>query len=303
MLIWLRALRAHQWIKNLVVFAALVFSGALFNGQYFATTVFVFVIFCILSSTSYLFNDIIDYEYDRKHPRKKFRPIAKGDITIPQATFVAFLFAILGLLFSLTVSLPLFFLSLGFLSLHVIYSIKLKHVAIVDIFVISFSFILRAFAGAEFSNSNLHIPIWLILTIFFVALFMATVKRRAELSLVGLDTRKSLDGYNVSILDLLMSMFGTASILSYCAYTYFEPVIQFESKFGSFVRNINMHYDARKWFTITIPLFVYIIARYAQLFFKDRKGEEPERTLTQDKPLIFTLILWAVLTVLFLYIL
>jgi decaprenyl-phosphate phosphoribosyltransferase len=301
--VWLKALRSYQWIKNLIVFTALIFSGQLLDLNAFITTTYVFVIFCILSSTSYLFNDIIDYEQDRKHPKKKFRPIASGAVSIQQATFVGFILAIIALLLSLTISIPLFLLAISFLSLHIIYSLKLKQLVLIDIFVISLSFVMRAFAGAEFSNLNLHIPIWLILTIFFVSLFIATVKRRAELAFTSGEARKTLQMYSKEVLDLMMAMFGTASIFCYCAYTYFEPSPQFNSAMSEYIKEIFPDYVARKWFTLTIPLVVYGIVRYVHLFFRDNKGEEPENMLTHDKGLLLSIFLWGISIISLIYLL
>jgi 4-hydroxybenzoate polyprenyltransferase len=127
LLIYARALRVNQWIKNFIVFAAILFTGKLFDVIIFTNTVYAFFIFCLLSSTSYLLNDIIDYRYDKKHPMKKYRPIASGLISIPQATFIVFVLTIVALLLSLLYSLNFFFLSVVFLLLHFYYSLDLKH--------------------------------------------------------------------------------------------------------------------------------------------------------------------------------
>ena len=173
----LRTLRVNQWIKNLVIFTAIIFSGKLFDLPTLLTTIYAFFIFCLLSSTSYVLNDIVDYPYDKKHPFKKFRPIASGQVTIPEGTFIVFtltLISLIGTLLLFSNNISFFFLSLLFILLHFFYSLYLKKYPIIDIFTISFSFMIRAFAGEV--ATGFHIPIWLIFTIFFGSLFIATVK-------------------------------------------------------------------------------------------------------------------------------
>ena len=211
--IYLKALRVNQWIKNSIIFTAIIFSGTLFDPRLFVLSLTAFFIYCLLSSTSYLLNDIIDYPYDIKHPIKKTRPIAAGKISIPHATFLVFTLTIISLLLSLFVSLSFFFLALFFILLHFFYSLYLKKFPTIDIFSISFSFMIRAFAGEVVTGY--HIPIWLLLTIFFVSLFMATIKRHAELITQEKGTRESLYRYKEHFLDFLTNTFATATIIAY----------------------------------------------------------------------------------------
>ncbi len=299
--IYTKALRVNQWIKNLVVFTAITFTGKLFELDLFIKTTNVFFIFCLLSSTSYLLNDIIDYPYDQKHPIKKNRPIASGKISLPQATFLVFFLTILSLVISLLYSMPLFFLSLGFILLHFFYSLYLKRYPTLDIFSISFSFMLRAFAGEV--ATGYHIPIWLLLTIFFVSLFMASVKRQAELISHGQEARESLVHYKAHYLDFLTYTFGTATILAYATYTYSEKVPQAITIFSKYMNILFPTFEARKMMMLTIPFVVYGIARYAQLFYERTEGERPEQIIIQDKPLIFTIGIWILIIVLLIYIL
>ncbi|MEK7523150.1 MAG: UbiA prenyltransferase family protein, partial [Patescibacteria group bacterium] len=212
------ALRINQWLKNFVIFTAIIFSGQLFHWDLLIKSFSAFFIFCLLSSTSYVLNDIIDYPYDKKHPIKKFRPIASGDLSMPEATFIVFVLSLVSLILALFFSLPFFFLSLFFIFLHFFYSFTLKKQPVVDIFTISFSFMIRTFAGEI--ATGYHIPIWLLLTIFFGSLFMAAVKRHAELVAHGIKARLSLYRYNEHFLDFLTYTFGTATIIAYSTYTY-----------------------------------------------------------------------------------
>lgn len=299
--VYIQALRVNQWIKNFVIFTAIIFSGKLLEADLFLKTLFSFFIFCLLSSTSYVLNDIIDYPYDKKHPLKKNRPIASGLIKIPEATFFVFLLSLVSLILALFFSLSFFFLSILFLLLHFFYSLYLKKQPIVDIFSISFSFMIRAFAGEVITGY--HIPIWLLLTIFFISLFMASVKRHAELVAHGQKTRFSLYFYNEHFLDFLTYTSGTLAIISYSFYTYFEKLPQAETVFVKFFNMIYPNFEVRKWLMITIPLVVYGISRYAQLLYEKYEGERPEYIITTDKPLILVILIWGLIVITLIYIL
>jgi len=299
--VYFTLLRVNQWIKNIIIFSTVVFSGKLFDANLFLKSLITFFIFCLLSSTSYVLNDIVDYQYDKKHPQKKYRPIAAGVISLPQATFIVFVLTFFSLIFSLFFSIYLFFLSFLFLILHFFYSLYLKKRPLVDIFSISFSFMLRTFAGEV--ATGYHIPIWLLLTTFFGSLFMASVKRHAELSAFGKQARESLYRYNEHFLDFLTYTFGTATIIAYATYTYVEKLPPFEGFFHRFIIKIYPGFEVRKWLMITIPLVVYGVARYAQLLYEKYEGERPEKIITTDLPLIFTIALWGVIIVSLIYIL
>lgn len=300
-IILLRTIRVNQWIKNLVVFTAILFSGKLFNLDLFTRTSFAFLIFCLLSSTSYVLNDIIDFPYDKKHPVKRLRPIASGQVTIPQATFMVFLLTLVSLIAALFFSIPFFFLSLLFILLHFFYSLYLKKHPIIDIFAISFSFMIRTFGGEV--ASGYHIPIWLTLTIFFVSLFMATVKRHAELVAHGKEARPSLYYYKEHLLDFLTTTFATITIIAYSFYTYFEKLPSARTFFTDFFSSFFPGFEARKWMMVTIPFVVYGIARYAQLLYEKEEGERPEKLITTDIPLIASIGGWAIIVILLIYVL
>jgi len=299
-LTYLRALRINQWIKNLVIFTAIIFSGKLFDLTLLTRVTYAFFLFCLLSSTSYVLNDIIDYPYDKKHPIKKLRPIASGKITMPEATFTVFILTLVSLIASLFFSLPFFFLSLVFILLHFFYSLYLKKHPVIDIFTISFSFMIRTFAGEVVSGY--HIPIWLLLTMFFGSLFMASVKRHAELVLQGAVTRESLYRYKEHFLDFLTYTFATATIIAYATYTYVEKPPQADTPLYEFLKNVFPAFEARKWMMVTIPLVVYGISRYAQLLYERDEGERPEKIITTDLPLIITIFLWGMFVIGLIYV-
>lgn len=294
------AARPNQWMKNLIIFTAIIFSGKLFDVDLFLITLLGFGIFCVLSSTSYILNDIIDYSYDRKHPFKRYRPIASGVLSIPDATFVVFLLSLLSLIVALVISIPFFLITFTFLLLHFFYSLYFKKHPVLDIFTISFSFMLRAFAGQALTGY--HIQIWLLLTIFFISLFIATAKRHAELVIHGHETRSSLYFYKEHLLDFLTTTFATTTIIAYALYTFLENIQLTHTPFTFYFDEILPHFEARKWSMITIPLVVYGISRYAQLLYERDQGERPEKIITQDKPLIITILLWAFIVIALIYI-
>ncbi len=325
-LIYARALRVNQWTKNFVIYAAILFAGKIFDWNLLGQSSYAFLVFCLLSSTSYILNDIIDYQYDKKHPMKKYRPLAAGLISIPQATFMVFILTIVSLLLALLYSLNFFFLSLLFLLLHFFYSLYLKKFPVIDIFTISFSFVIRTWAGMVVTGY--HVPIWLILTIFFISLFMASVKRHAELVTHGKEARESLFRYKNHLLYFLSTTFATMTIVSYALYTYtlyIDPSQQTifadnticeqlyttakeirnceKQQIIKFLPTLFPNLEVRKLMMLTVPFVVYGIARYAQLLYEREEGERPEKIITTDKPLMITIALWALTIILLIYIL
>lgn len=295
------ALRPNQWMKNFVLFAAIIFNGKLFDPQYFLISFLGFLVFCALSSASYLFNDIIDLKYDKLHPEKKDRPLASGRVTLNLASEASFLLGFFGIIAALLLSNVFFFVAAGFVLLHVLYSTVLKKFAILDILGIAFSFILRAFAGEVLTGY--HLPFWLFLTILFVALFVAATKRHAELIREGGATRPTLFQYRDHLLDFYTSMFGSAAILAYALFTFLEEPTRFSAPFRTFLFNMIPQAVERKWMVITIPFVIYGLMRYAQLAYEGTKGERPEKIITTDIPLIVSILSWGIIVILFLYIL
>lgn len=292
--------RPNQWIKNGIIFTSILFAGQLFNPAIFSQVFIGFLIFCMLSATSYILNDIIDYPLDKKHPAKKKRPIASGKLSIPDATFAVFVLSLSSLILALFVSIPFFVVAFVFLLLHFFYSLYFKQKPVLDIFAISFSFMLRAFAGSVLSGY--HIQIWMMLSIFFISLFIASVKRHAELVNQGTRTRTSLASYKETLLLFLTSTFATMTITSYSLYTFLEtPPLKEQPIFDS-LSFILPNFEARKWLMVTIPLVVYGVARYAQLLYEREQGEAPEKIITRDRVLLSVLFLWAAIVVVLLYV-
>lgn len=296
-----RTIRVNQWTKNLVVFVAIIFSGKLFDAELFVQSLFAFIIFCLLSSTSYIMNDIVDAPADRRHPIKKNRPIASGKIPVYQAVILAILFGGGALTLALVFNASFFLLCLGFVFWQVFYSFVLKSYAVVDIFAISLSFIIRAVAG--WVVTGFHIPVWLFLTIFFMSLFIAAIKRNAELSLAGSEARHTLAKYNQNFLNFLIYTFSTATIIAYCLYSYIEQPPYVITPVSIFFSSLFPGLEGRKFMTLTIPLVVYAVARYGQLFYTRIEGERPEKVIISDGPLITAMMLWGGMVITFIYLL
>ncbi|MBI3955147.1 UbiA prenyltransferase family protein [Candidatus Gottesmanbacteria bacterium] len=295
----LKALRPHQWVKNLSLFASIIFTGQLFNPSIFILTVLGFIVFSLLSSASYLLNDIIDAPLDRLHPEKKHRPIAAGLLS-PHLAFEALaVLALLGLAFAFILSPSFFIIASSFFLLHVGYSLYFKKVAVLDILAISLSFILRVLAGEVLTGY--HLSVWLLLTVVFLSLFIATSKRKSELELVGSTTRPSLLHYRERLLDFYASTFANATLITYSLFAYLEVPPHF-SNIRGLLTELTPNLLGRKWLMITIPFVIVGIMRYAQLIYEKQAGEKPERLITSDLPLITSILLWGVTVIFIIYV-
>jgi decaprenyl-phosphate phosphoribosyltransferase len=291
----LKAARPRQWVKNLALFTTILFTGHFFETPALTRTIFAFIAFCLLSSSNYIFNDILDAPHDRKHPFKKFRPVAMGTLSLPIAAGTSIFFGAIGLLISHTVSSSFFVISIAFAILQYSYTLVLKRISVIDILTITTAYFLRVYAGE--AATGYHISVWLALAALSLALFLAIGKRRAELTLlqkyegvVPKDTRETLSHYSEKLLDTYTAMFANSTFITYAFYTFLErPSTQ-----GFFFRN---YYDfaldisGRKWLMISIPFVLFGIMRYMQLIYEG-KGESPEKILMSDLPLLTTVILW-----------
>jgi decaprenyl-phosphate phosphoribosyltransferase len=296
----IRTLRPGQWVKNLAVFASIIFTGQLFIPEIFTKALFVFASLCLLSSASYTLNDIIDAPYDRKHPLKKDRPIAKGDLAISQAVKIVFLFVFAGLILAAFQGLAVFLICLFFIILHVFYSFLMKKFAPWDILGISLSFIVRALAGEI--ATGYHLPIWLMFTVVFLSLFIASGKRRSELVSEGSVTRPTLDRYQKSLLNFYSSIFAVATLISYSLFTYFSEM-DLGMRLARYLETDVSHmvFD-RKWLMITILPVIFGIMRYAQLVYSYAEGQRPEKLLTSDIPLAFSIVSWGLILIFVIYV-
>lgn len=295
------SLRPRQWIKNLVIFAAIIFNGQLFHPLLFTNSLLGFVVFCLLSSAGYLINDVLDLPYDRLHPQKKYRPVVSGKLSVSLAIETAILLSLAGFIISLLISFNLFLLGLVFIAVTVLYSLGLKRISLLDILLIAGAFIIRAFAGEIITGY--HLPVWLMLTIIFVSLFIASGKRRSELVLEGARTRPALLKYRTQLLDIYTSTFATASLISYALFTFFSEPVKFSEGVTQFLLATFPGALGRKWLmAATFPFVIFGIMRYTQLVYEKRAGEKPEKVLTHDIPIFLALIGWGLTVIAILYI-
>ena len=264
----LRAIRPHQWVKNVFVFAALVFARGergegLFAGDRWDLyrTLFAFGAFCLGSSAVYLVNDVLDVESDRRHPTKRLRPIAAGELAIPIALAVALL-CLGGSLFLGRLAdgrpYPVLAIVVAYIALNLAYSLRLKHVVLVDAFCNAAGFLLRVEAGGLAAGAS--VSHWLMLCTLFLALFLALCKRRAESDLLGDDRghhRAILLEYDAGFLDQMITVLAACAIVTYTMYTVSDDTA---AKFGA--------HNHLLW---TVPFVVFGIARY-MLLVQTRKG-------------------------------
>jgi len=293
-----QAARPVHWIKNLALFAALIFTGNLYNEPLFIKVIWAIVTFNLAASATYIFNDVLDAKRDSLHPIKKYRPVASGRLSPSLALIVALTLAVFAL--SLAKSLnPLFFLVVaGYLALQALYSLGLKNLAIIDILVIAAGFIIRVYAGAFVIDA--HLSVWFLLCVISVALFLASGKRRAELNLLPSGvTRKSLTNYKRELLNSYVTMFGNAAWMSWALFTFFESP-RASLPVWLFLAELSRATTVNKLLMVTIPVTIFGIMRYESLIFEGR-SEAPEKLLLTDVALISSVVLWLGLVVWILY--
>lgn len=279
----IKTLRPKQWVKNLLIFAPLIFAQALFNAESVYRAVLMFGSFCLLASATYVVNDILDCEEDRRHPTKKNRPIAAGLVSVNVAWMVAVLTMVFGLLIAWLLGWAALMVALGYLVLTSAYSVYLKRQVLVDVLVLAIGFVLRALAGAV--AIGVVFSSWLMVTTLFLALFLALGKRRHELLLLAGQAsshRRSLEDYSEALLDQLIMIVATVSLVSYILYTLDAHTVQ---RFGAF------------GLAYTVPVVVYGLFRYFFLVHKRADGGNPTDTLLGDMPLLISVVVWGVVVV------
>jgi 4-hydroxybenzoate polyprenyltransferase len=297
----IEALRPNQWIKNLSLFAAAILTSQLFNPTVFSASLLAFICFCLLSSSSYLINDLLDVDKDRLHPVKKNRPLARGAISKKKALVISFSLAIIGLFLALTINSAFFFIALLFILLQYSYSLFIKKKALLDIIGIALFFILRAYAGEL--ATGYHLPVWIMLAVIFLALFIASGKRRSELYNVGKNSRKSLESYNKSLLTFYTTIFAVCTLICYAMFTFSAETVQFGGIIHEFLLDNFPKALDRKWYMVTLMPVIFGIMRYGQIIFEMQEGERPERVIATDIPLLFSVSLWGLMMITILYVL
>ena len=281
----LRAMRPHQWTKNALVFAALVFDRKFFDLGPVGDAVLAVVAFCLASSATYLVNDVRDIANDRAHPRKRFRPVASGELPIPVAVGASVVLVGLALALAWLVRPEFMGVVVAYLLLMGSYNLGLKQFAVLDVMMIAMGFVLRAAGGAV----AIGVPIspWLYVCTALLSMFLGFAKRRSELATLGDEAdrhRANLADYTVPMLDQLITLVGAATIIAYALYTFEASAVP---------TNYSM--------MLTLPFVVFAIFRYLVLIHQNRLTGSPELLLFRDRPLFAAIVGWGVAALLVLY--
>jgi 4-hydroxybenzoate polyprenyltransferase len=287
MMFLLLALRPKQWVKNLLVLAPILFSRHLFSPEGISKGLSAFGLFCAVSSSCYLINDIHDLARDRIHPIKSARPIAVGKLRKSTAWAIAFVLLILGMTGAMILSRS-FALVLGlYWLLTSAYTFVLKQQVILDVFSVALGFILRAVAGAVVVGAE--ISGWLLICTTLLALFLGFSKRRYELWLLreaAGDHREVLEEYSPHFLDMMIAIVTASTVTSFALYTTSEETVQ--------------RFHTRK-LLFTLPFVLYGIFRYLYLIYHKQRGGDPVETALADPPTIINVVLWAATVAVILY--
>ncbi|HEX7541210.1 MAG TPA: decaprenyl-phosphate phosphoribosyltransferase [Anaerolineales bacterium] len=281
----LKTIRPRQWTKNAFLFAALVFDGKLFHLPDFLRTLAGFGLFCLISSSVYIFNDLLDVEADRQHPVKKNRPIASGKLPVPAALAAGAILSLLAMALGYLLAWQFTLTILVYFAMMLAYSKWLKHVPILDVLILAAGFVLRVHAGTTLIVVERFSP-WLYVLMTLLALYLGFGKRRAELAMLANNSanhRKVLDGYTIPLLDQFITIVSGTTILAYSLYTFFRL-------------------PDNHTLMLTIPFVIYAIFRYLYLIQVKNIGGEPEEILLSDRPFQISIFLWglAVLAVFYL---
>ena len=280
------AMRPKQWLKNVLIFTALVFDEKLFDPQALLTTFIGFILFSFVSSSVYLLNDITDLEADRQHPKKRNRPIASGALSISAARWVVAVLILVSFPSAYFLSFGFFLVLVAYWLLNIGYSHWFKHIVIIDVFVLASFYVLRVVAGLTLIEVARFSP-WIYVVTTLLALYIGLGKRRAELALLSgeaTEHRRVLGGYTIPLLDQYITIVSATTIVAYSLYTFSAPNLP--------ENNAMM---------LTIPFAIYGILRYLYLIQINQGGGAPEEELFTDRPLQIALVLWGLVVLVILY--
>jgi 4-hydroxybenzoate polyprenyltransferase len=283
----LKTMRPRQWSKNVVVLAPLLFDRQLLNGPALARTLAAMLLFCMIASTIYLINDLADLAADRQHPKKRLRPIASGLLPIATAKTAAVILFLVTITLSHLLAPAFAAIIFAYFLMNLAYSKWLKHITFLDVLILAAGFVLRVAGGISVIHVQLFSP-WLYVVITLGALYLGFGKRRAELALLADSanvTRRVLDGYSLPLLDQLITIVSSCTIVAYSLYTFSSPVIT--------QNHIMM---------LTIPFVLYGVFRYLYLIQVKNDGGAPEEILLVDRPIQAAILLWGIAIFIILYI-
>jgi decaprenyl-phosphate phosphoribosyltransferase len=275
---YIAILRPHQYLKNLFIFAPLFFAGQFINFELFLYTLCAFICFSLSTSAVYILNDYVDIEEDRRHPIKKYRPLASGTLSKKHALLIMSILALSGTSLMALLSLPACKILGLYIILNICYCYSLKHIAILDTGVIATGFVLRLFIGSIVTT--LPLSTWIIVITFLLALFLALTKRRGDVLFflnTGIKVRKSIADYNLQIIDRAILIIATGVIGTYIFYATSSDVIR--------------RLDSKDLY-LTVIFVIIGILRYMQIIFSGKSSGSPTMDLFTDKPLQLTIAVW-----------
>ena len=278
----LRLLRPKQWIKNGFVFAGLIFSSNMFHIPFLIKSILAFILFCGISSSVYIINDIVDVEKDKLHPKKRFRPIPSGLITKSQAMVFFLIILLLSMTLSFLLDIKFGMVALVYFVMNLFYSFKFKNIVILDVMIIAVGFVLRAVSGAVVLG--VIISPWLLVCTVFLALFLGLSKRKNEIVVMhgqGKEHRKILDEYSIENINQMLPVVTSCTIISYTLYTF-----------------SGAKSDAM---LVTVLFVLYGIFRYQYITSNGEDGGSPELTLLKDIPMIINIVLWCITSIVIIY--
>jgi 4-hydroxybenzoate polyprenyltransferase len=281
-------MRPRQWTKNGFIFAGIVFDGQLLVPDSLLRVSVSFILLCLVSSTIYIINDLVDIESDRQHPKKSKRALPSGQLPIPLAVAAGIIFPVLSIGAALTYSWQFAVVLIAYLILHIAYSFKLKNVVILDVLSITAGFVLRVAAGVVVIQVAQFSP-WLYACTAMLALFLAVGKRRQELLELAEQAgsiRVTFKHYNLPLLDDMLRMSMIVTMMSYILYAIEAPSVLLAGN------NLSL---------LTVPFVLYGMFRYLYLIHVKGEGSAPDEVLLKDRPLQLTLVLWGLTFVAILY--
>lgn len=303
----IKTARPRQWVKNLTLYAALLFTGNVLSSQLwwkdFRIITTAVAAFTLVAISIYYLNDLVDIKADQAHPFKKLRPIAAGRISKTVALAIFGITAVWGLGWARNLSPLFFWVVAGYWGLQILYSLYLKNVEVVDVFVIALGFFLRVFAGAIVINA--HLSIWFLLCVISVSLFLAVGKRRAELAILtekgAASHRKVMGKYTTDILDSYLAMFATSSFLSWALFTFNFYEQQAPTLVPTTLILLSRTLTINKWLMATIPVVIFGIMRYIRIIYDGARAETPEKVILTDLPLLMSVGIWGAIVIFVLY--
>lgn len=285
---FMKLVRIKHYVKNLFIFLPTFFGLKFLDINILEKNVIAFLAFCLVSSSIYILNDIVDIENDKKHPEKRNRPLASGKVSVKEAQTISFILFVSGILIALFFNnLEVFYLFLTYTVINILYTFWIKHIGIIDVFTIAIGFVIRILIGG--ASGDIKINSWIIIMTFLLALFLGFAKRRDDLLIAqktGRSMRKSVDGYNLQFVDSILVITSAVTLVSYLMYTLSEQTI--------------IRYESDNIFITSIFVLMGIL-RYLQLSITFGKSGSPTDTLFKDRIIQISILGWIITFAIILY--